>query len=167
MKKYRNFDSDVLRETKELLVPNHLGDHLVNLVCGIGLGELSLLGIGNIHRACSAVANQASYMLMIEPILYKTFLRAEHLKIMNIREKIDSILSVFAFSHWLQSDVTNLAVRSSSFRTSSVSMTLLSQYKTVAVDFPKGGMLANVGDSLKELILVMTSSQNKANFILN
>jgi CRP-like cAMP-binding protein len=51
-KKYRLMSTETIVETRELLTPGTLGDEVATLKSGIGLGELSLLGIGNVHRAC-------------------------------------------------------------------------------------------------------------------
>jgi len=109
-KRFRQLTTYTLKLTKELLCPGVLGDPVATLRSGVGLGELSLLGIGNVHRACAAVAAEPTTMLMVEPVMYREFLREEHLKLMNIRDKIEVLTSIFAFTHWQSCDVTNLAV---------------------------------------------------------
>jgi CRP-like cAMP-binding protein len=113
-KKYRSMPNeafDAIIQTRELLVPGVLGDEVAILRSGIGLGELSLLGIGNIHRACAAVAVERTTMLVVNPTLYRDCLRNEHLRVLNIRDKIDVLSSANVFKNWIPSTITNLAVR--------------------------------------------------------
>jgi hypothetical protein len=133
-KKYRHFTAEDLHLTKELLVDGALGEHFAALGSGFGLGELSLLGIGNIYRACAAVATETTTMLMIEPALYREYLRFEHLKLMNIRDKIDFVTSLFAFGHWHSSDIINIAVSSSFWQTRNIIQvpTILTQFTSYA-----------------------------------
>lgn len=55
-----------LIQTRELLVPGALGDEVVILRSGIGLGELSLLGIGK--TPCSLVAQLLTFYLNTETL---------------------------------------------------------------------------------------------------
>ena len=110
-KKYRLMSTETIVETRELLTPGTLGDEVATLKSGIGLGELSLLGIGNVHRACAAVAVEKTSMLVVNPTQYRDFLRKEHLRVLNIRDKIEVLSSACVFKNWISSTITNLAVR--------------------------------------------------------
>jgi len=112
LKKYRRMSTESIIETHELLTQGTLGDEVATLKSGIGLGELSLLGIGNIHRACAAVAVEKTSMLVVNPTQYREFLRQEHLRVLNIRDKIEVLSSACVFKNWISSTITNLAVRS-------------------------------------------------------
>lgn len=112
LKKYRHMSTESIIETRELLTQGTLGDEVATLKSGIGLGELSLLGIGNIHRACAAVAVEKTSMLVVNPTQYRDFLRQEHLRVLNIRDKIEVLSSACVFKNWVSSTITNLAVRS-------------------------------------------------------
>ena len=103
--------TETIVETRELLTPGTLGDEVATLKSGIGLGELSLLGIGNVHRACAAVAVEKTSMLVVNPTQYRDFLRKEHLRVLNIRDKIEVLSSACVFKNWISSTITNLAVR--------------------------------------------------------
>ena len=135
-KKYRLFTEHALQLTRELLSVGVLGDPVATLRSGVGLGELSLLGIGNVHRACSAVASEPTVCLMVEPVLYREFLRDEHLRIMNIRDKIGVLMKLFAFDHWQSSSLANLA------------------YKMTEAEYPRGATVIALGEASKSLLVV-------------
>ena len=135
-KRYRVLNSHTLIMTKELLVEGALGVSVATLTSGAGLGELSLLGIGNISRACAAVASSPTLMLKVEPGLYLELLRAEHLRILRIQDKSSVLTKMGAFCHWHSAEKTNLA------------------YKMVQRNYVRGEIVLAAGAPVSELIVV-------------
>lgn len=134
-RKYRAKDLQALCLTQELL-NGALGKEVSSVASGNGIGELSLLGLGSKERACSAVAAEPTCMVMLETGEYNRFLRKGHLARMNLKSKVDFLLSVHIFSHWRREDVNRLV------------------YGLKDVEYTRGTKLLESGQSISTLTII-------------
>ena len=138
-RQYRTKDLQALCLTQELLT-GALGKQVGTVGSGSGIGELSLLGLGSKDRACAAVAAEPTCMIMLDTLEYNRFLRKGHMARMDLKSKVDFVLSVHIFSHWRREDVNRLV------------------YGLKDVELVRGTKLLEVGQNVNNLIMIKEGS---------
>lgn len=99
---------DSLHESRVLL-SGELGHRITTIGSGIGLGELSLLGIGSTDRTCAAVAAKPTAMLKITHRTFDKYLKMGTMRRMDMNARVDFLHSVPAFSHWSKKQLVRIA----------------------------------------------------------
>lgn len=105
---YGKESMDSLHESRVLL-SGELGHRITSIGSGVGLGELSLLGIGSTDRTCAAVASKPTAMLKITHRTFDKYLKLGTMRRMDMNARIEFLHSVPAFSHWSKKQLVRIA----------------------------------------------------------
>jgi len=136
LKVYKHIPCESLIASKELL-EGRLGKHIADLTQGTGLGELSLLGLGSVFRACAAVSASTRVSLLHIPIpLYNQVLRKDHMRALDMKARVDFLHSINAFTHWKREDASRIA------------------YVLKEVEYPPKAKVYEAADKVRDLILL-------------